>query len=251
MIKTYPKIIVANWKSNPDSLFEAKKIFDTVKKIKVNYKKVLPIICPPVIFLENLTKKYRGNLKIGSQNISYMDSSELTGEISGKMLNDMRVKYVIVGHSERRMMGESNIFISQKILNALKNKITPILCVGENVRDNGGEFLRFLEKQIIESLTNISKENIKNIVIAYEPVWAIGEKGHTMDVHDLNQTILFIKKVLVEKYDRKTGLAIKILYGGSVYDENISEILSADVNGVILGRASINPSVFNNILKKI
>jgi triosephosphate isomerase (TIM) len=252
MIKAYPKIIIANWKSNPSTLFEAKKNLDIVKKIKINTKKILPIVCMPNIYLESLVKNYRGNtLKFGIQNISPSESDELTGEITAKMLKDFKINYSIVGHSERRALGETNELISQKLINSLKNKITPILCIGELERDSGGEYLRKIQKQIHESLNDFTKEMVKKIIIAYEPVWAVGSRGHVINIHELNQTVLFIKKVLAEKFDRKTGLGINILYGGSINQDNFDDLLVADVNGFLIGRASANPYVFKDLIKKI
>jgi triosephosphate isomerase len=188
---------------------------------------------------------------MGAQNIAPESTNkEMTGEISASMLDDMNVKFVIVGHSERRAMGETDEIVSKKTRNALKNKITPIVCVGEKERDVEAHFLRILEKQIRDSLANLSKEQIKKIIIAYEPVWAVGEKGHVIDVHDLNQTILFIRKVLVNIADRTVGLNLPILYGGSVDAENLAHIFSADIQGVLIGRASVNPFEFGKILKQ-
>jgi triosephosphate isomerase (TIM) len=252
MIKTYPKIIVANWKSGPDNLFEAKKNLTEIKKIKINNKKIIPIICIPNIYLDTLTRNYRGsNLKFGVQNISHTESGELTAETTAKMLKDLKINYAIVGHSERRRLGENDNLISQKIMNALKNKITPIVCIGEKERDVGGEYLREIRNQLYESLNGLTKEMIKKIIIAYEPVWAVGSGGHVISIHELNQIILYIKKVLVEKFDRKTGLGVNILYGGSINQDNFDELLSADVNGFLIGRASVNPYVFKDLIKKI
>ncbi len=246
-------IIISNWKANPSRPKEATKIFDSLKKIKINTKKIFPIICTSNIFFEIVSKKYKGSVfNFGAQNISIDENTEQTGEVLAESLKEYNIKYSIIGHSERRAIGETNEIVSKKIHNALKNKITPIVCIGENERDTHGEFLLFLERQVKETFANLTAHEISKIIIAYEPVWAVGTGSNAISSHDLNQTVLYIKKILVEMFDRKTGLAANIIYGGSVDDENISEVLvQGDVNGVLIGRASVNPSVYAKIIKKV
>lgn len=246
-------LVVANWKMNPDSLFEAKKIFNELKKAKFDRRAVTPVICPAFVHLESLSHKYRGGaFKFGAQNIAPFSSNrEMTGEISASMVKDLRVEYVIIGHSERRKLGEDNNLLAKKIANALKNKITPIVCLGEEARDQDAGHLRELEKQIREILGEFSKEAVRKIVLVYEPVWAVGEKGSVIEVHDLNQTVLFIRKILVGMFDRKMGMSLPILYGGSVNEENIDEILKGDIHGFLIGRASVNPFTLKKILKRV
>jgi triosephosphate isomerase len=127
-----------------------------------------------------------------------------------------------------------------------------ILCIGEETRDINGDYLRFIEKQLLESLDGFNKKYISNLYIAYEPVWAIGRGHGAVESHDLHQMNLFIKKVLVGIFDRKIGLSVPIIYGGSVDEENAKQLIdSGEVEGLLIGRASLNPSVFVNILKLI
>lgn len=245
------KIVIANWKSQPSDINDALKNLELIKKIKIDSKKILPILCPPAIYLEAFNKKYKGTVyKFGSQNISINNDSETTGEINPQMLKNLRVQYSIIGHSDRRILGEDNTIISQKVSNALKNKIIPIVCLGEEKRDRQGEYLRFLENQIKEIFHNIEAKDFQKVVIAYEPVWAIGKNIDVIDTHQLNQTILFIRKILVGIYDRKLGMSVKILYGGSVNLENVKALnTESDIDGFLIGRASTNPHVLKDILK--
>jgi triosephosphate isomerase len=247
------KIIVANWKMNPVNLKEANKIFSTLKKDNFKKGSHKIIICPPSIYLSDLSSKYKGNKFIfGAQNVSWAQNHESTGEISPEMLKNLSVEYVIIGHSERRKIGETNQIIAKKINNAVENGLKVVLCVGEEVRDIGGEYLHFIQRQLIESLEGFNKKFVNNLFVAYEPVWTIGQGNEAINSHELHQINLFIKKILVNIFDRKIGLAMPILYGGSVDDENAKELIeSGEVSGLLIGRASLNPYVFLKILKNI
>jgi triosephosphate isomerase (TIM) len=247
------RLIVANWKMNPVNLKETLKIFSILKRINLKKVKDTIVICPPNTYLVDLSFKYKGNrFKFGAQDLSVSNNSETTGEISAEIIKNLKAEYVIVGHSERRALGETNSVVSKKIRNAVEKGLKVILCVGEDSRDINGEYLRFIEKQLFESLNGFNKKYISNLYIAYEPIWAIG-KGHASVLpNDLHQTNLFIKKVLVSIFDRKIGFNIPILYGGSVDDENAKELIDAgEVDGLLIGRASLNPYIFAKILKSL
>lgn len=251
--KAKNRLIIANWKMNPVNLNEASKIFSILKR--ADFKKVRDqiVVCPPNIYLSDFSLKYKGNkFKFGAQDVSLATNPESTGEISAEMIKNLKAEYVIIGHSERRALGETNNIVSKKIKTAVEKGLKVILCVGEERRDINGDYLRFVEKQLIESLDGFNKKNISNLYIAYEPVWAIG-KGHaSVESHDLHQMNLFIKKVLVGIFDRKIGLSIPIIYGGSVDEENAKQLIeSGEVEGLLIGRASLNPYVFIKILKLI
>lgn len=247
------KLIVANWKMNPENLHDARKIFSELKKKKIKFQKTTAVICPPSIFLGDLSNNYDGNrFLFGAQDISVRNENESTGEISASILANFGVKFAIIGHSERRSIGETDVMVSLKIKNAIDFGITPILCVGENDRDIDGKYLRFIENQLRQSLVGIEKKEISKIVIAYEPVWAIGKGHQSMSGYELHQMNLFIKKVLADIYDRKIAMKIPIIYGGSVDRENVSEIIeTGEVDGLLIGRASLNPYVFIDILEDV
>lgn len=253
--KVAPKkrLIVANWKMNPVDLKEATKIFAVLKRVDLKKVKDTVVICPPDTYLADFSLKYKGGkFKFGAQDVSVSNNPESTGEISAEILKNLKAEYVIIGHSERRALGETNSVVAKKIRNAVDKGLKVILCVGEEHRDINGDYLRFVEKQLFESLEGFNKKNIANLYVAYEPVWAIG-KGHaSMESNDLHQMNLFIKKVLVSIFDRKIGLSVPIIYGGSVDEENAKQLMAAgEVDGLLIGRASLNPYVFTKILKSL
>lgn len=239
---------------NPVYSSEAKKIFATLKKKKVNTKKFIPVICPPYLFLNELKSSYRGkNFLFGAQDAFFEDASEnngeSTGQISNEMLKGAGAEYVIIGHSEKRKWGDTDEIVSQKIRKTIDSGMKSILCVGENERDESGKYLKFVESQLVEALTKIEKNKISNLVIAYEPIWAIGKGKEAITAHELHQMVLYIKKVLVFIYGMKIGLEIPIIYGGSVDADNAKEILDdGEVNGLLVGRASTNPHIFGEII---
>src|SRR5450830_960732 len=168
------KIIIGNWKMNPLTGKEAEQLFIGIAKSISTVKKTEIVICPPFIFLEKL-KKFSRKILLGAQDSFLGDVGAFTGEISSQMLYDLGMKYVILGHSERRAMGENNIDINKKIKGSLSAGLRPILCVGESVRDENHEYLNFVKTQLVECLSGISKNSISKVIIAYEPIWAIGK----------------------------------------------------------------------------
>ncbi len=245
-------LIVANWKNYPDSLKEAKKNFEIIKSQKIPKSKPEIILCPSILHLSDLVKNYRGkNIQFGAQNFFPFQDESCTGEISMMQIKDLGIKHVIVGHAERRTFGETNEMVAKKLKNSISFGLRPILCIGEHERDKSGSYLRFLEEQLIESINLLDEKELKKIVIAYEPLWAIGTNTpvRPSDIHVIN---ILIKKVLSSIYGRKDAFKVKILYGGSVDPENCQEIIKGgDIDGLLIGRASINPYSFNQIIKKI
>lgn len=247
------KTVVANWKMNPQSQKEAEVLFKGTMAISKNIKNTKIIVCPPFPFLSALKKLKTKKIVLGAQNVGKDREGSHTGEVSPKMLIDMGVSYVIVGHGERRAQGETNKVINEKILNLLKFKLLPILCVGESTRDRDGFFLSFVGEQIKESLKGVARRELKNIMIAYEPLWAIG-KNATREAtkEEFMEMKIFIKKVISDIYDSKTAHGITILYGGSVRGDNAKTFVETEVaDGLLVGRDSINPKKFGAILNAI
>ncbi len=244
-------LIVANWKMNPTTSKLAKQTFSSIKKIANKMRKVDTVICPPYIYIENL-KTTGHRLTLGSQDIFAEPEGSFTGCVSYLQLKNLGIKYTLVGHSERRKMGETDEDVNNKIKASLRAIITPIICIGEEKRDEAGEYLKFLKDQLVDSLQGLPKTSIKDIVVAYEPVWAIGKEAtRIITSKEIFETSIFIKKVLSDIYDTKSVPPTKILYGGSVDEKNIEEILkNGGVDGVLVGRASLDPKKFNEILKK-
>jgi len=247
------KLIVANWKMAPQSLAEAKKTFAVLKRTKFSPKNVKVVICPPNIYFADIVKNYKGGVfSFGAQNVHMNNFEATTGETSAGMIADAGARFVMVGHAERRAMGETNDMVAQKLSHVITSGLTPILCVGEIERDMQGLYLRFVEQQLLEAFASIDKKHIHKIVIAYEPLWAMGA-GHTaVENREIHQMSIFIKKILVSQFGRKVGMTIPIIYGGSVDADNCVGILNeGEVDGLLIGRASLNPHTFSDIVRKI
>jgi triosephosphate isomerase len=228
-------LIAANWKLNPITKEEAKNIFTAIKVGKKGAKSEV-VVCPPFVYLPLL----KGSA-LGAQNVFYEDRGAFTGEISAGMLIDLRVKYVIIGHSERRKyFGETDETVNKKIKKALAAGLKVIFCIGETAEErDAGKKNEVLERQVKNGLAGV--EDIKDINIAYEPVWAIGN-GNNCSVEETKESINFIRKFVKSK--------TRILYGGSVKSENSGAyIKDAGANGLLVGGASLSPEEFAKIVK--
>lgn len=247
------KLIIANWKMNPSSQKEVDKIVKGFLPELKKYKNIKVVICAPFTFIFLFKKTKNNKLFIGAQNVSASVEGAYTGEVSSKMLSNMGVKYAIVGHSESRKTGESNELINKKIISLLKSKITPILCVGESKRDSDGFYLSFVGSQIKECLHGILQSQLKNIVIAYEPVWAIGKEAKRQATkEEFIEMKIFIKKIISDIYNSKTAHSVPIIYGGSVSKDNAYTFcIEGEADGLLVGRDSLNPKKFNAILNAL
>lgn len=248
----FKKIIVANWKMSPASLKEAKAIFTSVKKTASRLTNVETVICPPLIYLSELGYSI-SKIKLGVQDVSVFDfEGAHTGEISAKMLKNLGVKYAIIGHSERRKNGETNEIINKKIGIALSSGLKVIFCVGEEKRDNDGKFAEVIETQISEGLRGFSGSFLKNLIIAYEPVWAISgnAKAKADDPESAFKVAVLIRKILMDFVGNEMARKIPIIYGGSVNSENAGKFLKdGQMNGLLVGSKSLNNKEFNKILE--
>ncbi len=243
------KIIAANWKMNPESAKEAEEIAEFLVE---NYteKNVQLILFPPFVYFCHLRDKLGDDadkFDWGAQDIFWEESGAYTGEISPTMLKSFWVRYVIIGHSERRWkLGETDEVINNKMKAALENEITPILAVGE--KEKGDSIEKFLEDQLSRGLEDLSEEQISKIIIAYEPVWAIGT-GNADNPEDTVKAIRMIKDIVSKMVGKKMVDKIPILYGGSVNSENAKDFLSEkEIDGAVVGGASLNKEEFLKIL---
>lgn len=237
-------IIVANWKTNPINFSKAREL---VKSFSKNLKSEV-VVCPPSLY-SSLVSEFSKNKKIkfGLQNISEFNEGAHTGEVGAKMAKSVGYIYSIIGHSERRKGGETSDMVSRKVFETIKSGLIPIICIGEDVRDNEGGYLSILKNQIYESLSSLTEKDFSKIIIAYEPVWAIGaEKPVTPQ--DLHETSLFIRKALSEKFGPK-ALKVKMLYGGSVFPENAKALIDGgEIDGFLLGRVSLDQKGFKKLI---
>lgn len=242
------KIIVGNWKMNPTGPSDAKKIFTKIVSGVNKYKEIERVICPPAVFI-GMIGLGKG-VKLGAQDGFYENSGAFTGSISLAMIKSLGAEYLIVGHSERRQLGETDEIINLKIKAGLKLGLKIILCVGEKVHDENGEYLKVLQSQLTKALFGLSKKYFSQIIVAHEPVWAIGALVKGADTPEsFNHNRLFIKKVLADLAGKKNGLAIPILYGGGVGVKNAKEFLvEGEADGLLVGRASLLPDDFIKIV---
>lgn len=209
------------------------------------------VICAPAIFLRDLVKREGENLRIGAQNMHYAEEGAYTGEISSAMLKSYGVDYVVIGHSERRAyFGETDETVNLKVMTAVKDNITPIVCVGESLDTReAGTTDSFVKKQVEKAYLNISAYDAKKTVIAYEPIWAIGT-GRTATPEQANETIMGIRKVIQGLYGPEVATTIRILYGGSVNTKNVESLLAmSDIDGALVGGASLDPNSFLTLVR--
>ncbi|MDB5266724.1 MAG: triosephosphate isomerase, triosephosphate isomerase [Parcubacteria group bacterium] len=242
-------ILVGNWKNHPDSLARAASIASGLAKKSAQYKKLATYIAPPLPYLETVSKKIKGFGNLASQDIFFAPEGTYTGATTPDILKSFGVKLSIIGHSERRALGETNEVASDKIKCALRSGITPLLCVGEKERDAEGEHFEFIREELRLSLEGVRrKDDAGKLIIAYEPVWAIGKRSkEAMQPTDLAQMVIFIKKVLTDIFGREAAEMIPILYGGSVEGDNAKALIETGVNGFLVGHASLDPKMFGEI----
>ncbi len=245
------KIIIGNWKMNPITKKEAEKLFSDVAKNVSNIKRTEIVIAPPFVYLEKL-KKISKKIILGAQNAGSEEMGAFTGEVSPTMLESLGVKYVILGHSERREMGETNGSINRKIKVALSANLSPVLCVGEKKRDENHEYFNLVKTQITECLAGVSKNLFSKIIIAYEPVWALSSTLNRRDAtaHDSYEMTVFIRKVLSDISSPEIAGSVRVLYGGSVNERDAGDFLTnGGVDGLLVGRASLIAKKFIEIIK--
>lgn len=247
-------IIAGNWKMNKD-LSEA---FQLVSELKTELEgknlNAEVIVAPPFIALDAINSLIKGsNIKLAAQNMHPADSGAFTGELSVSMLKSVGCTHVILGHSERRtIFGESDEFINEKVIKALDSELIPILCCGESLeqRENGTTFT-VVEKQIRVGLESLSPKQIENVIIAYEPIWAIGT-GKTASPEQAQEVHAAIRKLLVELTSTEIASNITIQYGGSVKPDNAKELLSKpDIDGALVGGACLKADSFRDIVLSV
>ncbi|MBU2028908.1 triose-phosphate isomerase [Patescibacteria group bacterium] len=249
------KYVIGNLKMNINSLQERERYLDLLKKELTGQKlaKTELILLPPFIHLEAFRKSLSRKVKIGAQNFFFESKGPFTGEISPLMLSHLGCEYALVGHSERRRYFlEKNEEINLKIIAAMKNGISPILCVGETgIEKENQETLKVISTQLKECLKDVSRTRLEKISIVYEPVWAVGT-DIVPSTHDIMEAKVLIRKVLVELFGKKYAELVKIIYGGSVNAKNLKVVcLEPGMDGVLVGRESLLPHELIKIAKII
>jgi len=242
--------IIANWKMNPENLGKAKSLLSSVEVSLTDSNKEI-VICPPVIFLPSL-RQIINRCHLGSQNVFYEKQGAFTGEISTGMLKDAGCEYVILGHSERRQyFGETDEVVNKKVLAVLGAGLKPVICLGEPERqaENIGEILK---KQLSIILSGVAKQKLKEVVLVYEPIWAISTTPNSQPClpDDALTVYLFLRKTLIQIYGHGLAEKILILYGGSVNAKNVADYVKiSQFNGLLVGSASLKSEEFIKIIK--
>ncbi len=238
--------IAGNWKMNKTAA-EATALIDAIKAKVGSQDKVDVAVCPPFTALDAASKALAGStIKLGAQNMHFESHGAFTGEVAADMLKEFSCTYVILGHSERReYFKECNCLINKKVKAVLANGMKPILCVGEKLEEReAGKTLDIVSEQTVKGLEGISKEDAKNVVVAYEPVWAIGT-GKTATPAMAQEVHAAIRKVLADAFGADVADSIQILYGGSMKPENADALLAEkDIDGGLIGGAALKADSF-------
>ncbi|PJA84609.1 MAG: triose-phosphate isomerase [Candidatus Nealsonbacteria bacterium CG_4_9_14_3_um_filter_37_13] len=251
-------LIVANWKCNPPTLKEAKLLFERVEKGLKDIKDVEVVICPPFVYLPTLyvhhqVMNIKLNIKLGAQDCFWEQKGAFTGEVSPTMLKDLGCEYVIIGHSERRKyLNETDGMVNKKLKAALLVGLKPILCVGSKKRGEKGA--KEMKAQLERALAGIKKSELKNIIITYEPIWAISTtKGSIVATpENTKEGKIFLRRNLTKLFGKTIAQKVKIIYGGSVDSTNIEDFIKvAQMDGVLIGAASLRFDDFMAAVKTI
>ena len=243
------KVIAGNWKMNKNPMETNEFVESLIPLVKNTENEV--VVCTPFVDLITLIDKTKGtNVKVGAQNMHWEEKGAFTGEISGSMLKNIGVEYVVIGHSERRQyFAETDETVNKKIKSAFVNELKPIMCVGESLEQReAGDTDAIITNQTKLGLLDLTEEQVKNTIIAYEPIWAIGT-GKTASNDDANNAIIAIRKEVEKNYGKDVAECVIIQYGGSVKSSNAKELFNmSDIDGGLVGGASLEPEEFSKIV---
>lgn len=250
------KLIIGNWKMNLD-VHESSLYLHKLSKLVKSHRDVEVVLSPSLLALQTLSLQVNlRQFKLAAQNFYWRDSGTFTGEVSASMLRGI-VQYTLVGHSDRRhIFHESDKDIRNKVASAIRNNIRPVLCIGETAWERAsGETKEVLHDQLIGGLANITSDELSEVVIAYEPVWAISSGPNSQPIivspDDVKSAVKAIRDQILHLYGKKKAEAIKVLYGGSVTTDSVADYLNVEgVDGLLIGAASLNANEFNEILEK-
>ncbi len=243
-------VIAGNWKMNKTNT-DTKIFFEEIKKYLKDTDGIDIVVCPPFTSLLTAVKYSKEiNIKIGAQNVHWEESGAYTGEVSISMLKDIGVTYCIIGHSERRaMFAETDETVNKKLKAVIANDLTPIVCVGESLEQREKKkTYEVCGEQIEKALKDIEIDDLEKIIVAYEPIWAIGT-GKTASSNDAEKVISYIRKTIANIYNKNAADKVRIQYGGSVKPENTADLMKEqNVDGALVGGASLKPQSFAEIV---
>ena len=249
-MKKAAPLIVGNWKSFIASPKEGLTLLKAIDKSLPRGMSASIVVCPPALLVAYLRASYKGKrIALGVQDVSLTPQGAHTGEVTATLARASGATYAIVGHAERRAMGETNEVVATDARSALDAGMVPIICIGEGERDREGKFFSVIESMLTASLARVLPTEIGKIVIAYEPLWAIGA-ATAPDARTVAEAVLYIRKTLVQLYGRDAGLKTKILYGGAVDQTTAKDLITmGQSSGFLVGRASVDPANFVGIIR--
>jgi len=244
--------VIGNWKMNPASLEDAKRIAKKTRSVAASLRHTEVVACPPFVFISAAaSRKPAEHFSLGAQSVSIAEGGAHTGQVAAAMLKSLGVEYVITGHSEERAGGDSDDAVSKRIVRVLESGMTAVVCVGEKSRDESGAHFDFIRDQIKNTFADVPLNKARSIILAYEPIWAIGAK-EAMAPEQIYEMSIFVKKVFADVFGQESAMKLKVLYGGSVNFRNAAEIIgTGKVDGLLVGRESVNMPGFVELLKAV
>lgn len=245
-------LVVANWKAYVDSAARARVLVTNAKRLAARSRHTF-VLAPSSPHLGLFPKAGKRNLQFAAQDVSEKSGGAATGEVPASLLRELGIGYVILGHSERRALGETDAVIALKAKQAFAAGLTPILCIGERVRDADAQYLKELRDELAIVLDALSPKERAKVVIAYEPIWAIGKSARdAITPADLKEMVLYVRKVLAQHMPVRTATKTRVIYGGSVEPANIGELAKdGGIDGFLIGHASVDAKTFTALVKEI
>lgn len=245
-------LIVANWKAYVEDVAKAKALLASASRLAQKGSHEI-VLGPPFPFLGLIAQTKKKNLAFAAQDVSLATGGAHTGEVTAAQLAGAGAAYVIIGHSERRAAGETDAVIVEKVKHALAQGLTPIVCVGERERDEDAQYLAKLREQVSAVVAPLSPKERLRLVIAYEPIWAIGRSAlQAITPIDLAEMVRYIRKVLADHIPGKASARVRILYGGSVEPSNVRDLAAGgEVDGFLIGHASVDVPTFSALVKQL
>lgn len=244
-------LIAGNWKMNNNSA-ESVELVSQLREMISGVKEVEVVVAPPYTALGSVAAAIKGStILLSAQNIFWEEKGAFTGEVSPAMLKDIGCQYAIIGHSERRQyFGETNETVNKRLKAALNASLIPLVCIGETLEEReAGKTLAIIEQQVKEGLDGLSSGEMEKVVVAYEPVWAIGT-GKTATPEQAQEAHQFIRKMLAQVFNKGVAEGTRILYGGSVKPDNVDQLMSQkDIDGALVGGASLKADSFARIVQ--
>ena len=245
-------LVVANWKAYIEDAAKAKKLVTTAKRLARGGSVEL-VLAPPAPLVGLITRLKRGSVALAAQDVSATTGGAQTGEVTAAAFATAGAAFAIVGHSERRAAGDTDSIVAQKLQHAIAHNLTPILCVGERVRDEEGRYLGVIRDSLVTPLAGLTAKERSVVVVAYEPIWAIGKTAaDAIEPSDLHETVLYVRKILAELLPGRSASQARILYGGSVEPGNARALAGeTGIDGFLVGHASVDPETFSALVKAV